>query len=523
MDDRTRLASLSAGARVFALVALAAPIAVIGDDRAILNAILISAGWMLATFTDGLRGVPAIPALSVEAGLVTALAALSLAESTVLLPALVVPAFIGGLLKGHRGIAAVLATEVGVLGMALSTGRLELTAAIVGASLTWLMVGLGFGVVGSFVARTTSAATTTSYRDARELITQLLKLSGQLTEGLDPVSISDNILTLVRADVPLVGSVVYAVNGSAFVPLLEGEPDATQRDHHETLCRMVLVSGRPAKAQRELGIPLRTDAGLVGVVVGTLAPWSNERSGSLEGDLLALTERLAPAALQLDTAMLFREVRDEATAEERQRLAREMHDGVAQDLASLGYLIDDLAVGSADHQADQVAELRRELSNVVSEFRESVFGLRSESRDSRSLGARIEALADHLGRRSGVQVTVDLDECSGRLRPAVEAEVLRIAQEGINNAIKHARTARIDVSCRVRTPGAELVVRDFGRGLQRGRDDSHGVRIMRERARRIGAELELHNAVQGPGTVLRLTLDPTTRLQTSATERTGQA
>src|SRR5439155_6632915 len=89
----------------------------------------------------------------------------------------------------------------------------------------------------------------------------------------------------------------------------------------------------------------------------------------------------APAALRLEAALLFDEVRSLATNEERQRLAREIHDGVAQELVMVGYGIDNaLAVlpKDAGDATDELRLLRNEVTRVITELRLSLFELRSE-------------------------------------------------------------------------------------------------------------------------------------------------
>src|SRR6185503_18564900 len=89
----------------------------------------------------------------------------------------------------------------------------------------------------------------------------------------------------------------------------------------------------------------------------------------------------APAALRLEAALLFDEVRSLATNEERQRLAREIHDGVAQELVMVGYGIDNaMAVlpEEADETAEELRTLRGEVTRVITELRLSLFELRSE-------------------------------------------------------------------------------------------------------------------------------------------------
>ena len=83
-------------------------------------------------------------------------------------------------------------------------------------------------------------------------------------------------------------------------------------------------------------------------------------------------------------------------------------------------------------------------------------------------------MAEHLEARFGVRIEVVVNEARRRLRPEVENELQRIAQEGMNNAVKHARASVIQVRCVVRAPHGQIQVLDDGVGLQAGRDDSHG-------------------------------------------------
>jgi signal transduction histidine kinase len=189
-------------------------------------------------------------------------------------------------------------------------------------------------------------------------------------------------------------------------------------------------------------------------------------------------------ALRLDTALVFDEVRSLATMEERQRLAREIHDGVAQEIASLGYFVDDLTADAvSDTQRSKLVSLRSEISRVVSELRLSIFDLRSEISPAAGIGA--------VGARSGLTVHLTLDEAPTRLRGEVETELLRIAQEAVTNARKHSSAENLWVDCRVRPPFARITVVDDGTGLGDPREDSYGLNIMRERADRIGAKLEI--------------------------------
>ena len=118
--------------------------------------------------------------------------------------------------------------------------------------------------------------------------------------------------------------------------------------------------------------------------------------------------------------------------QERHRLAREIHDGVAQEIASLGYVVDDLtASATSDAQRRKLHSLRGELTRVVSELRLSIFDLRSEF--SAGLGTALSDYVREVGARSGITVHMTLASPT-RLPGEVETELFRIAQEAITNA-----------------------------------------------------------------------------------------
>ena len=211
-------------------------------------------------------------------------------------------------------------------------------------------------------------------------------------------------------------------------------------------------------------------------------------------------------SLRLDTALVFDEIRTMATADERQRLAREIHDGIAQEVASLGYVVDHMASSTRDPDVAQgLRELRGELSRVVADLRLSIFDLRSDVSATNGLGAALSDYVRQVGAKSDLTVHLSLNEAPTRLSPAVEAELLRIAQEAITNARKHASARNLWVDCWTDPPQVSLTVRDDGRGITGRRDDSYGISIMRERAQRIDATLEVtseSDANKGAGTTV---------------------
>jgi signal transduction histidine kinase len=153
--------------------------------------------------------------------------------------------------------------------------------------------------------------------------------------------------------------------------------------------------------------------------------------------------------------------------------------------------------------------LRDRISAVVAEIRRSVVTLRTSVGQSESLGTAIGSIARNLSEVSGVPIHVTLDERTQRLRSEVEAELFRIAQEAMNNAVRHAEASAIEVHCVVHAPEAMITVSDNGRGLQTARSTSHGLHIMKERALLIGATLEIGETPSGGLSVtVRLSENP---------------
>ncbi|HET7531232.1 MAG TPA: ATP-binding protein, partial [Mycobacteriales bacterium] len=107
------------------------------------------------------------------------------------------------------------------------------------------------------------------------------------------------------------------------------------------------------------------------------------------------------------------------------------------------------------------------------------------------LGAALSEYVRSVGTSSRLTVHLSLDEGPARLPADVEAELLRIAQEAITNARKHARASNLWVNCVVDPPRAQLRIEDDGIGLQPGRTDSFGLEIMRERAAGLRAQLQI--------------------------------
>lgn len=504
--DATHL-QLAVRARLLALLVLSIPIIVLGDRISVAALGGLALVWATSTVAD--RYSPTRLLFPLFEGIaVGGIAALTLPQEAGVLGALAVPAFTAGLRGGVRFVSLALSTEVLTLvGVHYArVGPLDATQAT--DALVWIVTGLGLGLIASYLrseAQRLIDDPLTPYRDAQRLIRQLLSLSGDLGSGLDPITLGTRIAVAVRNELPVAAISIHVYRGDHLTPLVAGSSSsAIDQGELEPLALDAWEKRREIVEPSAFALPLSTGNGPVAVVTGLLPSTfgMSANDDGLRERLSDLRASLASLAVQLDTAMLFTRLRDAATADERRRLAREMHDGVAQDIASLGYLVDALAAAPAsDAQAEQLRRLRERISDVVSQVRISVQTLRTDVQASESLGAAISGLARPLSESSGIPIRVTVNERTARLRPEVEAELLRIAQEAMNNAVRHSSASAIDVSCRVTAPAAEIVIRDDGTGLGTGRPDSYGLAIMRERAGLIDADLSI-SAAEPHGTVV---------------------
>ena len=275
----------------------------------------------------------------------------------------------------------------------------------------WVVLALCLGLLAAWVRRVRDnqvAASASSYAAAYRLLSQLRVVSRQLSGGLDPVSLSQGLLQGLRQGVFFSRAAVYVRSeGGRLVPdgLRRGRPrrlDAGALDDDSAWADAwtsgrspsgATARSRPATGGYSAVLPLRVGVRTIGLVgmERTEAPFT-------EGQLIEGTELVAEASLRLETALLFSEVRSIATAEERRRLAREIHDGIAQELASLGYAVDDLSYRATDEsQREQLQELRHELTRIISELRLSIFDLRSEVQPTMGLGAALSDYARQVG------------------------------------------------------------------------------------------------------------------------------
>lgn len=202
---------------------------------------------------------------------------------------------------------------------------------------------------------------------------------------------------------------------------------------------------------------------------------------------------------------------------ERARLAREIHDTLAQGYVGISSQLDAVAMAMPEQAtaARKYLEMARHMArHSLTEARRSVMDLRASALDHQDLAAALESAARMWTAGSGVEVELDLasqaDGLKRDLPQEIEQQLLRIAQEAVANTLKHAQAAKIRISLCLEERKLSLRIVDDGRGFEQGDafsplDGHFGLIGMRERAERLGGQLRLESR-PGEGTEVAVTV-----------------
>ena len=211
-----------------------------------------------------------------------------------------------------------------------------------------------------------------AYADAHRLLSELHVVARQLSLGLDPQTLAAALLDDVTTIVPQArATVLIRSGGGRFVPLVGTEPPEAAASAMQDAWVGADPVRRYTAGVHVAALPVRMGERVVALVVLT--------SDQALGDTTIARCRavIGQAGARMASAMLFDDVRRLATVDERMRVAREIHDGIAQDLASVGYLLDDIHRDVDDGVGVRVVEVREQLRTMVSDLRLSIFDLRT--------------------------------------------------------------------------------------------------------------------------------------------------
>jgi signal transduction histidine kinase len=255
-----------------------------------------------------------------------------------------------------------------------------------------------------------------------------------------------------------------------------------------------------------LGVPIVSRNGVIGAFYLTEKMGAAE-FGESDQDMIEMLA--AHAAIAIENARLYEQSRELSIAEERNRLARELHDSVTQKLFGLVLTAEAAATMiERDHEKAraEVVELRVLAQEALDELRSLVFELRPASIEAEGLATALRKHVDVLRRVYRREIALELRGNSAGL-PEVEREVLRIAQEALQNALRHAQADTIEVRLQSEDGRLRLAISDDGVGFEPAapalRSRRLGLTSMEERAEAIGGSLSIESQ-PGAGTTIEL-------------------
>lgn len=225
-------------------------------------------------------------------------------------------------------------------------------------------------------------------------------------------------------------------------------------------------------------------------------------------------ERFAvQAAIAIDNAHLHAQAAEIAIAQERLRIAHEMHDGLAQVLGYVNTKVQAaeqyLRRGRTDDASAQLQQLAVSARQAYGDVREAIVGLRTLPGTDRALAEVLAEFLHHWKEQSGTDTELAID-ADLRLQTSVELQLVRIIQESLTNVRKHARATHVHVGVERQRDRLVATIRDDGRGFDpaavtRGEFPRFGLTTMRERAASIGGTLDV-DSIPAHGTTIRFTM-----------------
>jgi signal transduction histidine kinase len=249
-----------------------------------------------------------------------------------------------------------------------------------------------------------------------------------------------------------------------------------------------------------LGVPVAAG----GRAFGNL--YLTEKDGGFTDDDVMLVEALSRiAGAAVTTARLHDRLRSIAVGEDRERIARDLHDSVIQDLFAVGLALQGISESVTDATAAAtIEESIDRLDRVVETLRSYIFELRSRL-ERRQLDERIQELVARLG--SAYPATVILAMGVDRLEnPQVEEEVVKVVTEALSNALRHSMATEVDVGVDSDDGWCRVTVRDNGTGFDAEASSSGmGLANMRARAAGLGGHVDVNSAA-GVGTLIEVSI-----------------
>jgi signal transduction histidine kinase len=224
-------------------------------------------------------------------------------------------------------------------------------------------------------------------------------------------------------------------------------------------------------------------------------------------DEAALRVLAAQAGVAIENARLYEEVQRLVVLEDRERIAKELHDGVIQSLFAVGMSLQATAVMVGDEEVQERIESSvGEIDRVIRDLRNYIFGLRPGVLADRQLDEAIRAVAKEFEERSGVVTAVEIDETIAAELSSSAGDLVQMVREALSNVGRHAEATTCRVSVFRAGDEAILEVDDDGRGFDPATAPrGQGISNLERRAEALAGETELRSE-PGKGTTVRISL-----------------
>ncbi len=340
----------------------------------------------------------------------------------------------------------------------------------------WLAAASLLGILGAWNQRLAAEQATSDVdpaaQEAIELIERLQDISSQMSTGLDALASATLALDLLAADVPSIRSAVLVTQDAEhLVPVaLRGSTRApwAVADHVSGVLSVGPSKWSPTQvtfaddlgARRALVVPCALGNGSTTVLVAE-RPEAQAFTGEELRVASDVTRRIAPT---IQAGLLFGQLRQVASIEERDRISRDIHDGIAQELAALGYRVDAVRAQAGPPgtgMRDSLDELRDQLSDVMADLRLNITDLRVAERPGTGLGAVLGAAVQSFGSVTGMRTTVTVSERQRRLDPRLEIVVHRLVMDVLADAqASGARNASVTLTASIVGPTSVEVSHD---------------------------------------------------------------
>ncbi|HEV2033816.1 MAG TPA: GAF domain-containing sensor histidine kinase [Candidatus Dormibacteraeota bacterium] len=252
-----------------------------------------------------------------------------------------------------------------------------------------------------------------------------------------------------------------------------------------------------------LFVPLR----VIGGAMGTLMVTNLKGGRRFDEKTVQLVVTFADqASVAIEYGRAQADLRRLGLMEERERIAKELHDGIIQSLFAVGMGLQGTALmAGSPATAARIEGAVGELDRVISDLRNYIFGLRPGILADRQLDQALRVLGEDVQASSKVRIDVEVDAALAANLSSRSHEIVQLTREALSNVARHAQAKHSEVRLARRGSNAVLTIEDDGVGFDpRGHSGGNGLRNMRERAVALGGTIKVTSS-EGTGTKLRVT------------------